>query len=388
MIDRNPKYDGRHVYVVDLSKLMPGDVLLTRNAETTSSREKLQSTVISKATRGDFSHAMLCTRPPTFIEAVGHGVSNISAQISFAHDLKNVRLLRYHDQGIADNAGSEALPLLGKKYSVGKAIRSILPSFGHSNVPDDELFCSALVAAVYRKAGAAEFAAIDPMKVTPATLEKAGHFKDETANVFVRILSPNNIESMSALDGDRITSPLGGHAELFQEYCDVLLPMIRKFIDGTPELTFELKPTSFLNCVMFIAAAKNACANLPDAIAEEPRRKIKAIDNAAYNLLTDGRYEAMQRLATANDEESVQYTLTQSFAADPDIDRNATRGLIAATRAQIASRSPGHARNNYGGGSRVADKWFEISDEVVDVLKRRLQGLEESFARAFPGEPF
>jgi hypothetical protein len=61
MIDRNPKYDGRHVYVVDLSKLMPGDVLLTRNAETTSSREKLQSTVISKATVATL--AMRCFAP-------------------------------------------------------------------------------------------------------------------------------------------------------------------------------------------------------------------------------------------------------------------------------------------------------------------------------------
>jgi hypothetical protein len=365
---------------------MPGDVVLTRNAETTSSRGKIQASLIAKSTGGNFSHALLCTRPPTFIEAVGHGVSNISAQTCFAHDLKNVRLLRYHNPAIADEAGSEALPLLGKKYSVRMAVRSILPSVHESDVPEDELFCSALVAAAYRKAGAPEFATIDPMKVTPATLEKAAYFTDATADVFVRILSPSNIEYMSALDGDRVTSPLGGQAELFQGYCDVLLPMIQEFIDGTPELTITKRPTSFLECVFFIAAARRTCDELPDAIAADPRRKIAAIDDTAYDLLADGRYEEIQNIATAMDEGSLRYTIAQSFAADPDIDRKATRGLIVATRQQIASRSPMLQDPQLRGRARVTDKWIEITEEVVEVLNRRLLGLEEAFARVFPEE--
>src|SRR5262245_20654569 len=80
MVERNPKYDGLHVYKIDIGKLLPGDVLLTRNVETASSKGKLQARAIMKATRGSFSHAMLCTVPPTFIEAIGQGVSNVSAQ--------------------------------------------------------------------------------------------------------------------------------------------------------------------------------------------------------------------------------------------------------------------------------------------------------------------
>src|SRR5665213_2267465 len=109
MNERNPRYDGLHVYTVDLGKLMPGDVLLTRNVEAASSKGRFQSGAIMKATRGSFSHALLCTVPPTFIEAVGHGVSNLTMLSCFAHDLKNVRMLRYHDSSIAKNAGSEAL---------------------------------------------------------------------------------------------------------------------------------------------------------------------------------------------------------------------------------------------------------------------------------------
>ena len=74
MVERNPKYDGRYVYVIDVSKLKPGDVLLMRNAETSSTKGGFQSSAIAKATGGNYSHAMLCTVPPTLIEAVGHGV--------------------------------------------------------------------------------------------------------------------------------------------------------------------------------------------------------------------------------------------------------------------------------------------------------------------------
>lgn len=386
MIERNPRYDGLHVYRIDLNKLRPGDVLLTLNAEATSARGKIQANLIARATGGKFSHALLCTVPPIFIEAIGPGVSNISAQICFAHDLKNVRLLRYHDAVKAREAGSEALSLLGKRYSVRNAVRSILPSLDESDVPDDELFCSALVAAAYRKVGAPEFSTIDPMKVTPATLEKAAYFTDATEDVFVRFLSPSNIEDMSAFDGNRVTSPFGGQAGLFQDYCEILLPMIGAFIDGTPELTITKRPTSFLECVFFIAIARRTCGELPDAISADPRRKIAAIDDAAYDLLADGRYGKMREIATTMDEETLQYTIAQSLAVDPDINREATRGLIAATRQQIASRSTMLQDPQLRGRARVMDKWIEDTEQIVGVLNRRLLGLEEAFARVFPGE--
>jgi hypothetical protein len=388
MIERNPKYDGLHVYKIDVAELLPGDVLLTRNVETASSKGKLQSNAIMRATRGNFSRALLGTVPPTFIEAVGHGVSNLSAVTCFAHDLKNVRLLRYHDLSIAKSAGSEALPLLGQRYSIRKAVRSILPSATLAEVPDNELFCSALVAAAFRKTGAKELETVDPMKVTPATLEKAAYFTDVTEAVFVRILSPSNIEEMSALDGDRAVSPLGGQAELSQEFCSALLPMIRNLIDGTPELTFKKVPANFLECLMFIAAAQAASSKLPSEIGSNVRMKISAIDNAAYELLADGRFEEMQRNATARDEKSLQYTINQSFLPDPDIDLEDTRALIAATRQQISSRSTLFDYRERMEGTQATKKWLEVSTEIVEVLKRRLAGLEESFRRAFPGEPY
>lgn len=68
------------------------------------------------------------------------------------------------------------------------------------------------------------------MKVTPATLEKAKYFTDVTEEVFVQILSPSNIEEMSALDGDRKSSPMEQEVYLFQEFSGILLPKDREFI--------------------------------------------------------------------------------------------------------------------------------------------------------------
>ncbi len=381
MVERNPKYDGRYVYVIDVAKLRPGDVLLTRNAETSSMKEGYQSSAIALATGGNYSHAMLCTVPPTLIEAVGHGVSNVSAQRCFIHDFKNVRLLRYPDVAVAKDAGSCALPYLGQHYSIRKAVQSILPNTKLARMADDKLFCSALVAAAYRKAGAKELEHIDPMRVTPATLEKANYFSDVTAEVLVRVLSPNNIEELSALDGDRQPSPLDRQAELFQDFTGILLPKIREFIKTTPELTFKLVPTTFLECVQFIEAARRICEETLDS--QEARNKISEIDDVAYALLADGRYEKMQADATSQDEGSIRYTIEQSFMPRPDIDLRETRALIGATRQQIASRSAISQRKKT---SRVGIKWREISDEIVNVQKRRLVGLEESFQRTFPGE--
>ena len=388
MISRNPKYDGLLVYKIDVAKLMPGDVLLTRNAAATSGKGRLQSSAIMRVTRGNFSHALVCTVPPIFIEAVGHGVSNISAQPCFVHDLKNVRLLRYHDAAVAKSAANEALPLLGQKYSVNKAIRSILPSAKLANVPDEELFCSALVAAVFRKAGAAEFSELDPMKVTPATLENAECFTDVTHIAFSQILSPSNIEDMSAFDGDRVESPLLGQAELFQDFNSVLKPIIDEFIRSTPELTVKDPPATFLDAVFFIGAAKKACDQLSGIAAVKAKTSIAAIDQVAYDLLSDGRYEDMQKRATASDDESLQYTLGQSFLTDPDIDFEDTCSLISATRQQITSRSKLPGTRGEMANALTTKKWMELNDEVIQALNYRLAVLKESIQRAFPQEKY
>ena len=131
----------------------------------------------------------------------------------------------------------------------------------------------------------------------------------------------------------------------------------------------------------FIEAARRFCEDRP--ALHDAGKKIVEIDDAAYSLLADGRFEKIHADATTHDEAEIRYTIEQSLLPKPDINRSATRALIAATKQQIASRSRKPRRPEI---SRIAKKWQEISDEVVEVLKRRLAALEESFQRAFPGE--
>ena len=118
------KYGGVAVYLPVVSRFRPGDILLTLNTESDDRKELRVSRVIARATRGRFSHALICSIPPTFIEAIGPGVSTISLARCFAHNLKNVRALRYPDREVSAKAASLARLEVGRDYSRAKAIAS------------------------------------------------------------------------------------------------------------------------------------------------------------------------------------------------------------------------------------------------------------------------
>jgi hypothetical protein len=385
MTKRNPRYDGLHVFKPDLDKLCRGDVILTRNAESASFKGKAQSDVIAKATGGSFSHALLYTVAPTLIEAISDGVSNISAQNCFVHDLKHVRVLRYHDQRVAGAAASEAMKFFAKGYSVRAAIRSAFPGTSVPDPGDDGIFCSALVAMVFRAAGAPEFASIDPMKTTPATLENLKGFADVTAQAFERILSPSNIEDMSALDGDRRVSPFAGQAKLLNSYYVKLSHPIDDLIAAHPPLA-EFEPTTFFGCLPFInhiCAAANRFP--PDVEADKLRAQVKLIDDLAFELLSEGKLQEMEKAAEAIEDETMRYSLEQSLESDPDVDLNDTLRMIKATRDQIASRSSIlNDPETPPGLSRAWDKWTEITEENLRYFDKRLRSLNKILARVFP----
>ncbi|MGY8635334.1 hypothetical protein RAD15_22920 [Bradyrhizobium sp. 14AA] len=388
MTERNPRYDGLHVFKLDLNAMQPGDVILTRNAEAATAKEKMTSNLIAFVSRGNYSHALMCTVPPTLIEAIGDGVTNLNAQNCFVHNLKHIRVLRYSDPAIARAAASAGMLFFSKGYSVPRAVASVLPDAPRFRPKDDGIFCSAVVAAAFRTAGAPEFAAVDPMRVTPAWLQKSPHFHDVTDDLCRRILSPNNIEEMNALDGARMPSPMAGQSALFRSYFGRLCEPIDELMAAHPTLT-EHKPTNFFECLQFISALCRAASWLPDGEEErEVKRKARVIDALAFELLSEGKLQAMEGAAEARDEESIQYTLSESFKPDPDINLDDTVGMIRATRAQIISRSsilndperpPGH--------SMAWDEWERHTRRCLAYFERRLSALTEALDRAFPSAP-
>ncbi len=378
---RNPRYDNLYVFKPDLSKLRPGDIILTRNVEGDSLKGRAQSAAIARATNGHFSHALFCTIPPTLMEAIGEGVSNVTAQICFVHDLANIRILRYRDPSIARKAAAAAAVFLGKGYSVRKAIRSIAPGATEPSPDSDQTFCSALVASALRAADAPEFTALNPFKITPAFLEKADCFLDVTQDVFIKILSPNNIEEMSALDGERIASPLAPQASLFNGYYLKLSPLIRDFAKKYTALPPEKLPASFLDCLSFVDVTYSALEMGP--LSQEGSlayKHLQSVDDAAYAMLASGEIMKMLEAADEFENENNQYSLSESFKQHPDISRNDTFGLISATKQQIDVRSSILGRRSK---SIAWTEWQRITQFTVDVLTRRLQVLEEIRTRVF-----
>jgi hypothetical protein len=385
MPKRNPKYDGRYVFTPILEALRPGDVFLTRNVESALLSHKAQSRLISMATLGRFSHALMCTVPPTLIEAIRPSVSNISAMRCFVHDLKNVRVLRYPNEQIARAAASVALKSFAKAYDFPAALRLVLPDVAVSKRTNDQLFCSALVVAAFRAVAAPEFVSTNPIRISPSKLGRSSAFADVTTDVFARVLSPSNVEEMSAFDGDRQPSPFDGQAALLNSYYVKLSIPITELINRHPALA-EHRPTSFFDCIDLIRDLMSAVRRLPAGVEENwVREQAGAIDQLAFDLLSEGKWQAMHDAARVNDDATLEYELQESFQRDPDLDPNVLLGKLKVTSDQIISRAsvlddPTSPR----GQSLTWDAWVELTEDTLRDLYKRRDVLNELLARAFP----
>ena len=76
------------VYVLDISMLKGGDIILT------SSPWKAESFVILTATGGDFSHAILVLEPPDAMESANAGVAKYRLDRFCVRSLDNILVRR------------------------------------------------------------------------------------------------------------------------------------------------------------------------------------------------------------------------------------------------------------------------------------------------------
>ncbi|WP_192711695.1 hypothetical protein [Methylobacterium sp. OAE515] len=374
----DPKFDGLKIFVADISLLRTGDVLLTRNRMTTSLNDRRQADIISVLSGGNFSHALLCTGSPTFIEAVGLGVSNLSLQNCYAHNLTDVRLLRHHDDSIASAAGNWALTRLGQNYSVRLAFESILPS---KIVPREDrgTFCSALVATAYRAVGAREFADSDPLKITPATLEHSSCFHDVTNTVFKQILAPRNAERMSALDGDRSPSPVSEQAFIHAEIYAAIFSKIHDIV-----LRYNLPgnkiPDTFMDVLLFIVELRKV-GKYRDA-PQEFQRDIDLLDVLLREAMSRSRLEMMLYESIKADDNYLERTIRESFDSKPDLDVESLRSMLKATMDQIARRGSIMDNADYPRGlSQAWDLWLDLTERSLSAFAVRRQVLEETISR-------
>lgn len=368
--DYNPFYDDRMVFFLDVAKLLPGDIILTRNRYSKDKANRHQSTIIAGACGSYFSHAMICQVPPTMIEAISSGVSTHSVARSFYHDEGNVRVLRYSDSEISRLAGAQAGLVLGKGYSVSMAITSVFPFAVYSDVPQAETFCSALVALAYRGSGAPEFASKNPLLVTPGGLFRMECLDDITSQVSSSGLAPKNIEEMSALDGDSSPSPLDNQARVLLEIYASVADDIKTFLNQWP-----LPVTMPLTLFETFGFLKQAFEQLPDGDTSPERAYISAlqsIDQNLANAIDNSEMQNMLDKAKALDNKTNVLNIQESFKPDPDIDVDSMRSLLKATEKQIASRNELHQHSSLSPGLSLAwDRWCVLSANTIKGFEVR-----------------
>lgn len=382
------EYEPTEIFRADLTKIYPGDVLLTRNFHSDSLRDRATSATIRKATGGEFSHALICTSVPTFIEASGGFVSNISINNCFAHCVNNIRLLRHKDQNIAEEASKAALLFLGMPYSVKRAIESILPGINTNVIDGDGIFCSALVAAAYSSAKCPNLSKMNPMLVTPHTLEKALCFTDVTKGVFSPIITPPNWQNMSALDGDRISNPIRDQqGVLFGDHFSKISPLCSELKIDFPKY-INKSPISFFEIILFIAnGIKKFELEIPSAMRTQPEieliNRIHKIDIEACKLLSDGRLDSMFSEVITLDDNTLMRINLESFEREPDLDMDNLIGMAKSTDKQISDRLA--LLTDYAsypsGVCLTLDKWLESTQKTVELFSRRKQLLKEVLER-------
>ena len=373
------KYGGVAVYLPVVSRFRPGDILLTLNTESDDRKELRVSRVIARATRGRFSHALICSIPPTFIEAIGPGVSTISLARCFAHNLKNVRALRYPDREVSAKAASLARLEVGRDYSRAKAIASVFPQQIIAKIAVHGTFCSALVAQVFTAAGASAFSSLAVDKTTPATIDEMDCLEDITSDVFRPALAPNNIESLSALD---VLSPSARQTEINNRYAKALMPTISRIIAAYPEIGLDA-PITFFQIIQFIMDAMDASLTVDLAKRSAFKAAVATLDEQAAALFGAGEQLDLLLEIIELDDAQLQRNLDESFKADPDIDISAMRSYLVTSINQLQERRAAVQPFIEWGikRSRVLAHYIALQEHTFEPIERRVSLLKEILGR-------
>lgn len=133
------------MYIIPISELEKGDILLTSENSATSK-------VVRKSTGSDFSHAILYVGSGSYIHSDANGVHSGNLQRLLFDAAQSVTVLRVKcDQETVKQACIFARSKIGTTYSVKSAVNAKLKASKKEN--ENRQFCSRLVAQAYEYAG-------------------------------------------------------------------------------------------------------------------------------------------------------------------------------------------------------------------------------------------
>lgn len=150
------------MYILDISKLMAGDIILTRGKNIISKGVRLASV-------GDYSHAMLYVTEGSYIHSDKNGVHSENINRLLFKDAADVKVLRVVDNADINKACVYARSKIGTAYSVKDAVKTVFPL--KVKLPSEKQFCSRLVAEAYDFSGLKLVE--DPHFCTPSELNNS-----------------------------------------------------------------------------------------------------------------------------------------------------------------------------------------------------------------------
>lgn len=177
-------------YLLDLEKLVPGDIIL----ESGSSKF---SPVIKAVTGSDYSHAMIYVGH-SIIHALPDGVYSTNPQRILADNAKGLKVLRLKsplNEEARNTVVNYARNLAGSTYSIREAGLSAVLGKTSKASGSKQQFCSRLVAQSYRQIGVSIVK--NPDYCTPEDIRRSVSLKEITG-----ILKPANEQEIAFAESD------------------------------------------------------------------------------------------------------------------------------------------------------------------------------------------
>ena len=138
------------LFIIDLNKLQPGDIILTRD-------KTLRSISVRAATLGSYSHAMICLSPSSIIDATIDGkvyTKNTQRQIfKSVNDCIVLRLKSALSGSDIEKIENFLRLKVATPYSVKEAVRTPAEKNKSTEAKEQGQFCSRLVAQAYDHIG-------------------------------------------------------------------------------------------------------------------------------------------------------------------------------------------------------------------------------------------
>lgn len=136
------------MYLLDIKKLLAGDIILTRsNSEV--------SKLVRRLTKSEYSHAILYVGASSCIESDGNGVQAQNIQRLLYDDIADVKVLRLKgvdDRNKIPDAIVFARQNIATEYSIDEAKKALFEKADQANEPNRQ-FCTRFVAQAFSSAG-------------------------------------------------------------------------------------------------------------------------------------------------------------------------------------------------------------------------------------------